>query len=339
MSTKLMSNADLLARLDSAFKAITIGDLDEGILQPAKFDRFVQAMQHRTMILGDARFIAMESHQVDIDRVGFVGRILKAGLDGDGGSRDLSEGEHVKPSFWTNKLNAKELQAITGIKDAALRRNIERGNFEDTLIDLFGEAAGRDMEEWFVLGNTDIDWAEDAVLSLIDGWAKRAANKIYGVGASQDFDPNGDNWPENMFEAMLTAVPKQYLQNRAEWRIYVDWATENAYRNLLKARSTELGDRGWTQGQAIPYKGLAIQYVPMMERSKAVGTDGGAGRIAMLQHPDNMAWGIFQEVTIERDRIPKSRRTDFVLTLEGDADYEDENAAVTAFIEGETPGS
>ncbi len=339
MADRILSNADLLARLDTAFKAITIGDLNEGILVPEKFDRFVQALQHRTVILDQARFIPMESHQVDIDRVGFVGRILRAGDDDSGDSRDLPDGERVKPVFATNKLNAKELQAITGIKDQALRRNIERGGFENTLIDLFGEAAGRDLEEWYILGDTDIPYATDAVLSLINGWAKRGANKIYGTGGGRDFNPtDADNWPENMFEALLSALPKQYLQNRAEWRVYVDWETENDYRNLLKKRETNLGDQAVTQGAAIPYKGLAIQYVPMMERSAATGA-GGAGRVAMLQHPDNMAWGLFHEVTIERDRIPKSRRTDFVLTLEGDADYEDENAAVIAFIDRERPAS
>lgn len=333
------SNAELLAKLDTAFKAITVGDLNEGILTPEKFDQFVQAVQHRTVILQEARFMGMNAQQVDIDRVGFVGRILRAGLDDDKAThRDLTAGEHVKPVFSTNKLIAKELQAITGIKDQALRRNIERGNFEATLIDLFGEAAGRDLEEWYILANLSIDYATDAVLSLTDGWVKRAVNKVYGTGDSKDFNPaDSDNWPENMFEAMMAALPKQYLQNRAEWRFYVDWAVENAYRNLLKKRGTQLGDQAQTTGVSIPYKGIPVTYVPMQERSADFPT--GAGKVAQLQHPDNMVWGLFHEVTIERDRIPKSRKTDFVLTLEGDCNYEDENAAVVALIDQEAPGS
>lgn len=334
----MIDNATLLANLDSAFKAITIGNLGEGILTPEKFDRFVQVLQHRTVVLTEARFIPMEAHVVDIDRVGFTGRILKAGVDQAGADRDLSTGEHVKPTFATNKLTAKELQAITGIKDNALRRNIERGNFENTLIQLFGEAAGRDLEEWFLLADTGIAYGTDAVLSLIDGWCEAAANKIYGVGGSKDFDPSENTWPENMFDALVAALPKQYLQNRSEWRIYCDWTTENDYRNLLKARGTQLGDQAMTQGLGIPYKGIEIKYVPMLERSAATGS-GGAGRIATLQHPDNMAWGLFHEVTVERDRIAKSRQTDFVLTLEGDCGYEDENAAVVAFIQQEPPAS
>ena len=324
-----MNNAELLARLDKAFKAISIGDLNEGVLVADKFDRFVQVVQHSTVILEDARFIEMQSHQVEIDRVGFIGRILRAAVEGEA----LDSAEHVKPNFYTNKLIAQELQAITGIKDQALRRNIERGNFEDTLIDLFGEAAGRDLEEWFILGDKAI--GDDAVLKIIDGWAKLAENKIYGSGGDANFDPDDKTYPENMFEAMLSAVPKQYFQNPPEWKFYVDWETQNAYYNLLKDRGTNLGDRAWTEAAAVPYKGVPVTYVPMMERSQS----GHAGDIAMLQHPDNMVWGLFHEITVEKDRIPKERKTDFVLTLEGDCNYEDENAAVVAFIDKETPGS
>jgi len=327
----MMSNAELLQRLEQSFKAISVGDLDEGVLAPYKFDQFVQAIQKRTVVMDEARFIPMEAHQVDIDRVGFVGRILKAGLESDKEtSKDLDTGDHVKPQFYNNQLIAKELQAITGIKDQALRRNIERGGFEDTLIDLFGEAAGRDLEEWFIRADTDIDYGTDAVLSLIDGWAKLAENHQYGEGGSKDFDPAADNHPEPMFEAMLAAIPKQYLQNRSEWRFYVDWEVENAYRNVLRARETSLGDTAQTADGDLMFKGIPVKYVPMLERDNA-----SQGDIAMLQHPDNMVWGLFHEITIERDRIPKSRKTDFVLTIEGDAHYEDENAAVVAHIEQE----
>ncbi len=337
----MYTTEQLLARLDSAFKGILVpGDLGDSILQPVKFARFVRAMQHKAVILSEARFIKMEAQQVDIDRVGFVGRILKAGTDAGGNHRELSTPatDYAKPAFATNKLIAKELQAVCGIRDKSLRRNIEKGDFENTLVDLFGEAAGRDMEEFFILADTDIVWAEDDVLSLTDAWAKRAANKVYGLESAgsagdEDFDPDD---PESVFDALLKATPKQYLQNPSEWRIYTDWDLQDEYRNLLRARGTNLGDQAQTTGMGLAYKGYPIRYCPMLERS-ADYTDGttGAGRIAMLQHPDNMAWGIFHEVTVERDRKPRDRRTDFVLTMEGDADYEDENAATVAFFDQE----
>lgn len=340
----MLTNKEILNRLNAAFKQIiTVDDLGKAILQPQKFAQFVRAMQHKTIILNEARFIEMDAQIVDIDRIGFVGRILRSGTKynpetGKWEHRELEAAEYVKPVFATNQLIAKELQAVTGLRDKALRRNIEKGNLETTLVDLFGEAAGRDMEEYAILADTNISYTDDDVLSLTDGWIKLAANKVYGSGTGKDFDPAHATFPENMFNAMLKALPKQFMQNESEWRFYVDWDVRDDYVNLLKERKTDLGDRALIEGLVPPFKGVAVRYVPMFNRSKTVA-EGGAGRIALLSHPNNMAWGVFYEVTVEPDRVPKDRRTDFVLTLEGDAHYEDENGAVIALIDQEKPGS
>lgn len=340
------NNKDLLKKLFAAYKNIVDVDaLGQSVLQPEKFAQFVRMMQAKTVILDEARFIEMKSDVVDIDRVGFVGRIIHSGTEWNAGTgkwehRELASNEYSKPTFVTNKLTAHELQAVASLRDKALRRNIEKGNFESTLVDLFGEAAGRDMEEFAILADTDISYATDDILSLTDGWMKLAGQKVYGVGDGKDFDPAAETWPENMFQAMLEALPKQYLQNESEWRYYVDWDVRDAYINLLRKRATDLGDKTQTQGAGLvpPFKGIDVKYVPMVNRSKTVG-EGGAGAVALLAHPNNLAWGVFFTVTIEPDRVPKDRRTDFVLSFEGDAGYEDENGSVSAFIEQEKPAS
>jgi hypothetical protein len=40
---------------------------------------------------------------------------------------------------------------------------------------------------------------------------------------------------------------------------------------------------------------------------------------------------VFEDITIEKDRIPKSRRTDFVLGMEIDQDFVNEKAISIAF--------
>jgi len=328
----ILTNDQILARLDAALKSITVGTLADSVLSEVKFNQFVRAMQHRTAILQEARFMRMDAQQVDIDRIAFTGRVLTAGVAAD--ESVVGTETSVAPSTNTNKLIAKELRALTGLSDRALRRNIERGNLESTLVDLFGEAAGRDFEEWGLLADTDYSDATD-ILSLTDGWLQLAGNAVYGDGAGADFDVTADTYPENLFEAMLAALPKQYLQDRGDWRFWVPWETENAYRDILKARGTALGDQAQTSAAPLVYKGIPVVYCPMLERSAAYPT--GAGDVALLGYPDNMVWGVFQEVTIERDRVAKSRKTDFVLTIECDANYEDEDAAVAAFYGQETP--
>lgn len=321
----MKSNDEMLNELDTAFKNITgITQLGESVLAPEQFDRFIEAMMARTNILPNARFIDMTAHQVNIDRIGFTGRVLTGGLDKDSDDQSTSE-DWVNATTATNKLQAVELRGKVALEDRALRRNIERGNFQQHLVDLFGQAAGRDFEEWAVLADTEYGTTD--ILKLGNGWAKKAGNKIYG----QDdvFNPSD---AEEVLEALLDALPKQYLVNRSEWQFQVPYEVENGYRDILKARGTALGDSALTSGGQLMYKGIPVVYCPMLERSKPTD-DNGAGRIAMLQHPDNMVWGVFHEVTIEPKRDAGNRRTEFYLTIECDAHYEDENAAVVAFLD------
>jgi len=322
-----MTNQELLNRLDAAFKDVTdVSALGESILAAQQFDRFIEAMQHRTNILPDARFIPMDAHQTNIDRVGFVGRVLTKGIDKDEEERGTES--YKKPDTWTNKLHAVELRGKVALEDRALRRNIERGNFEDHLVDLFGQAAGRDFEEWALLADTDYSDSSD-ILKAGDGWKKLSDNKVYGQNG--DFDPED---AEEILAALLDALPKEYLVNRGEWRFYVPYEVEDGYRNKLKARGTALGDTAQTTGDRLMYKGIPVYYAPMLERSKSTGDDG-AGRIAMLQHPDNLVWGVFHEVTIEPYRNAEERRTEFYLTIECDAHYEDEKASAVALLDQE----
>lgn len=332
-----ISNAELLSKLDTAIKAVTVTDLGEAILQPQKFDRFVRSMQARTIILPEARFIRMESQITDIDRIGFVGRILTQAIKS--GETVVGTETQVAPIVATAKLTATELRASTGLSDRALRRNIERGDFENTLVDLFGEAAGRDFEEWAVLADT-ANTADD-LLGVTNGWAKLAGKKLYGKDGTHqnaNFDPTK---PEDIFEKLLLVMDKQFLVNRSEWRFYVPFAVENGYRNALKARGTALGDQAMLTNMPLTYKGIPVVYAPMLERSEVVDTgedfSEGSGNIVMLQHPDNVVWGIFYQVNIERERKASERQTNFYLTIEADSGYENPNAAAVAFIDIKNP--
>lgn len=323
---------DILEKLDASFKAVTVTGLGESVLAPEQFDRFVRSMQARALILPDARFITMGAQVTHIDRIGFVGRVLTAGVAT--GDTVVGTETSVAPTTVTNKLIAKEMRGLTGINDRALRRSIEQGDFEGTLVDMFGEAAGRDLEEWGLFAD---EGYTDDLLSLGNGWIQKAGNKVYGVESSgaagdEDFDPAAAQI-ETMFAAMLDALPKQFLINRAEWRFYVPYEMEDAYRNILKARGTALGDAAQVGNAQLMYKGIPVVYAPMLERAGTEGATTGTGKVAMLTHPDNTVWGVFEEVTIEKEREAKLRRTDFVLTIEADVHYEDENAVVIAYAE------
>jgi len=335
----MLSQEEMLKLIDRALKGgiVDVDALGEAVLQPTKLTRFIRKMQERTVILPQARYMPMEAQIAHIDRISFTGRVLDSGEDAAGAHRTLSESDYAKPTTAINKLTVHEFQAIVSIQDKALRRNIEKENFEETLIDLLGEAVGRDMEEFALFADTDMTYSQDHVLSKSNGWIKLAANAVYG-GDKSDFDPTLATYPENMFESMLSGIPKEYLNDPGAWRFWVNWDVENAYKNILKARGTALGDSIYASYKSVPYKGIPVERIPMMERAKTELL-GGPGDVAMLGFPNNHAWGVFHKVTIEREREAKKRQTDFILTLEVDAGYEDENAVIVAYIDKSNPAS
>lgn len=339
-------------RLDAAFKAITTGDFGDSILVPKQFNRFIRMIQQDSSLLAQTRRLTMDRHQMNIDRTGFLERVLRAGDAADGSHKVLVQSEYARPVFFTNKLNAFEVQGTVSIYDKALRRNLEQQYYINTLMDGFNQAVGRDLAELFLLSDTAIAPATDLFLTKTDGWAKRGATKVFGIDRldtdgvgpitadAKEFDPaNTDaatGFPMNMFQAMLLALPKQYLRDPAQWKYKVGWEVQDAYREQIAKRVGSIADSAIVDGRVANYKGIPLEYEPTLEKAGTVAA-GGAGRLAMLMHPNNNVWGVFHEVTVEPSRKPEERRTAYVVTAEVDCDYEDENAVVVAYIDQSRP--
>lgn len=298
-----MRPEDVLKRLNQALKAITVPDMGSSILTPQKAQQFIREVSEATPLLNAARRLDMNSHTREIDRVGFAGRILQKAEE------NVEASETNKPQTYTNTLESKELIAVVGITDNTLEDNIEREDFEDTLLALMGEQAGVDLEELFLNGDTA---SADGFLNTIDGWMKKAANAI----SSTDYDPTKI---ESMFDAMINATPKKYLRNPEQWAFNVTWDMLDDYRDVLRERGTALGDAAQTGAQQLYFKGFPVRYVPNLQ-----------GGNAIFAPDQNLVYGMYRTIRIEPDRQPKARRTDFVLTMRVDCHYEDENAATVA---------
>lgn len=300
-----MNNQQMLDKINGALKSVMTTDLGSSKLARAKQDQFVQTVSEATRVLDSARRIDMRSHTHDIDRVGFADRILGTSSEGQAGTSDS------KPVFNTNTLESIEVMAIAGITDSTMEDNIEKDGFEDTLLDLIADRSGIDLEELFLNGDKT---SSDPFLALTDGWLKKSANLVDGGATTPAFDATD---VEEMFDAMIAAVPKKYLRDRSQWTFWVHWDIEDAYRDVLKARGTGLGDSAQTGANQLAYKGFAIQDSANMPEGDA-----------FLAPASNLVYGVYRDIFIEPDRQPKARKTDFVTTLRVDANFEDENASV-----------
>ena len=324
----MQSNDDILTKIDAAIKTIVdVSQLGSSVLQPQYFNQYVQDAVAQTSIMQDARMIVMDSQVQNIDRVGFGSRILQYVAE----NTDISSSD--APTFAQNVLTAKEFVAMTGISDNALRRSLGKTGFESTLVSMFATQAGIDWEEQAVYADTGVG-ALPTSMKQQDGWIARADSDqlLYG-GTSGDFEIADDGYMA-MMDKMIETYPREYFRNPSQLRFYFGWEEYDGFRNELIGRETGLGDTMILGNQQLTYKGIPIVYAPVMDSAEGVAH---VGRAAFLAEPSNLVYGIFEKVTIERDRIPKARRTDFVLGMEVDQDYVNEEAVVIAFPEVNHP--
>jgi hypothetical protein len=298
-----------------------------GILLPTQRTQFLQKAELENKILQMTRRVDMQTQIHEIDNIVFSGRMLSSAKRADGTNKILDPNTDSKsPSFGKDTLIAKKMVGLASIHDEALDVNIERTALQNTILDLVGRNAGEDIAEYAIFADDTIPYATDDLLCLGNGWAKKAGQKLYGLGAGRDFDPTQINV---LLEQMLLSVPKVFLKNVTDWKYFLDFDYCNAYRNYLATRPTNMGDAYITTDGKLIYKGIEIVYEPTLEK----GVGNGTGRIAMLSNPVNMVWGVFKDVKIVTEREEKAFRTDIIASIQGDAGYEEKDAAVVAFID------
>jgi len=321
----MTDNQNLDYLTDMALKTIVdVSQLGSSVLQPEYFNQYIQeATQNRT-ILSEARRIVMNTQVYNIDRVGFGSRILQYVAENTAISTSDA------PTFSQNVLTAKEFVALTGISDNALRRTLEQSGFESTLVSMFAEQAGIDWEEQAVFGDTGISAYDTVMKSQEGGIAKADSGQLlFDGGSGTDFDLSEDGYMA-MFDAMIKAYPKEYFNQPSMLRLYCAWEEYDGFRTELATRETGLGDAVLAGNGELTYKGIPVKYAPVLNSAEGVEH---MGRPCILVQPDNLVYGVFEDITIERDRVPKSRRTDFVLGMEIDQDFVNEKAISIAFPE------
>lgn len=312
---------NIINKVEESYKSMVIDNFGASVLQPGYFDKYVEYATRDTSILVDARQIIMDQQVVNIDRTGFTGRILEPG-------RETKVPKRAKPEVRQERLVANELIADVAITDQALRRNIERGGYEDTLINMMAAQAGVDWESYAVLGNRKLAEVDDAdpLLAEQNGWIAKCRNHLYSDDTEIAGAKEGKE-VQTMLRSMLKHYPQEYRGDRRNLVYYLDSDTFDDYVEEVGERPTIAGDDAITNYIARPYKGIEIREAPVLNEARDID---GVGQTAMLVNPDNLVYGIFENVTIERDRNVRRRLTDFVLTMEVDQAFENPFLCVCA---------
>lgn len=297
-------------------KAIDVPDLGRGVLSVQRFGEFVREVREASTIISEARNLnALQSYEVDISRIGMTVQ-LEPGRDASGNKVAPTEDT---VDVTTNTLSMKELITKISIEDETLEDNIERAQFEQTLVTLLGQGVSYDLECFFLHADTSYT-GDRALYKINDGWMKLAGNQATTAS------PTDDDWPLSLFDEMLGKVPNRYKQMIPQMKFYVSWDILEAYREYLKGRESAVGDQAIIGGPNLTYQGLPVQYVPALDALQ----DGKVR--ALLTVPANLVYGFWRNIKVEPQRDAPMRRTEYIVSLRADCHYEDEKGAVSATI-------
>lgn len=294
---------DLLKKADLAIANLTT---DGGYLNPEQSDRFLRTIEEQPTLINLVRSVRMNSPQMEINKVGFGSRILRAAVE----NTALSQGDRSKPDFSQVPLSTKEVIAEVRIPYGVLEDNIERGNFEQTLLTLIGERAALDLEELLIQGDVALV-GTDAYLGLHNGVLKQVTSNIV----------DADGPPQLLirsavFSAALKALAPKYRRNKNSLKFFVTPDIDQDYREVVSARQTALGD-AVVQGVNGNMRVHGVEIVPVSLMPDET---------VLLANPQNVIFGIQRQVRVESERLISERQLKVVLTARVAIALEDEEA-------------
>ncbi|WP_406532505.1 phage major capsid protein [Methanobrevibacter sp.] len=307
-----------------------------GILDREQFNQFMRDVEFNTTILRDAAYKKMNRENVITTGTLIEGRVLQDGYQED--SRETNANlTPAKIGFGKSELTAHKLKAKTFIDDDDLEDNIEGEQFQTTLLSMMGNQIGEDLEAIALFGDTDLDYDDQPLYHTYDGWIKQStsflkSSEVATGNSNGDFNVH-DNTIEAVFDAIIRAVPARIRQSKlmSRFAIYVPYEVEDAYRNLLKSRNTQLGDDMQTGDKPLMYKKYPIKESPILEDEEAREILNYAPVVGGT--PDLWKWGVYKDVKVEPKRLAELERTEFYYRTRCDVSLEWNSSFITAKLD------
>lgn len=308
--------------------------LNNGVLQTAKLDRFIQKMKDATVLMDAATLVPMSSETMDLDRMDLDVELESPVRDPETGNMTLSDQE---PDFKVNQLNAKKFRAKMRITQDALDENIEGQALINTVDNKLAAAGGRAAERVFIYGDTSQTSNEiPGGYKAINGWIKKvdADNILYGGGtqAARDIDPTNI---DDILTKLYDTVPGSYVEQSS---FFLPPKRVSSYRRSLKSKDSALGDLANLQAGNLTFEGRPVVPVPALGRKSEISNFFGPLDPMFFGPAENFAYGIRKAVEVRIWEDIDNELWKLRFGFKGDADFKDEEVVALA-LPGETAPS
>ena len=309
----------------------------KALLNEEQFAQFMRAATINQTILNDASFKRMNSTSQVVSSTKITGRVLQNGYKSANVTQDnLTEAD---VDFGNAELVATKLKAKTSILDDDKEDNIEREQFEQTLLTMMGESVGIDLEAVCVFGDSTYKYSgdPDPLFSCFDGWLKSGTVIKSDLANDSTDDNDGDfdlatGGVTGMFDKMLYTMPAAYRQANLmkDLVYYVPFEVQEAYRDYLIDRETGLGDSSLLNADQLQYKGIPVKYAPVLDAADGRTVHGNVPSI--LTVPEFLWYGVYKDLSVEPKRIVENEETEYYYRIRCDATAQFADSVIVADI-------
>lgn len=291
---------------------IALDDLvnQAGFLQPAQAKKFIELATRKQKLSGMITVVPLASPTQLMEKIRFSGQVLHPGVSGEA----LGEAQRSKPDLSKDQWDAKLFKAEVRIPTEVLEDNIEGQGLRNTIMRLASEAVGRDSEKVAIQGDTT---SLNPLLAQLDGFLKQSTSyAIAGGGARLD---------KSMLRQMVRALPKEFIDDKANMRFYTSINAEDDYTDSYAPRATQLGDEVQVTAWKPVYKGIPIEPIPLFPEDWGGGTDETN---VLFSHPKNMNLGVWRKIKVKTREDIESDVFIIVMSLRFDVRFTEETATV-----------
>lgn len=269
--------------------------LTGGQLNPKQQKEFFRLIRSLPGMFNICRFETVDQKRHHIDRL-HIGEPITHAVE-----ENSNEAHLAVPKTSQIEIHTKKVKSSWNITTEALVENIEKGNFEQTIMESMTERIGTDLELLAIQGNAEKYKNDNSPLGLLlrrdDGW------DVLTEGA-HIVDCGGSTIQRGIFAEMIRRMPPQYLADPG-LRWIVSRSTMVDWMDLIADRGTAQGDRA-LEGQAPAPYGIPMVAIPLIPTDKelTVSTATPAKIISTRADAFRILSGVNDKILISVDGEP-----------------------------------
>lgn len=299
-------NRTLLRKAELAVSDFTTNG---GVLQPAQANKFIRLAIKEPVLLKQITVTPMKSLKEERDKLRFAGRVLKPGQE----ATALPSASWALPNLGMFELDAQLFKAEARMSDEVLEDQIERGAFQQTIMQELSKAIGRDME--YVAVNGDVASA-DPLLAKLDGFLKQITSNTVNAASAK--------LTKAILRDMLRTMPDEFSNDMLMY--HTNRQARIDYKDSLADRATGLGDLMLETGnRPVVYNDYPVVSVPEFP------VDGSSNTQAILGNPKGLHLGIWRQIRVKVDEDISAGVVIIVATVRFDVKVAEELAYVKAY--------